>query len=207
MQNIEIWGTPNQRYLNIHKSGSSSIRDAIEKTYTSDEYSVEYFGDIHDTRVLWTALRDPYSRFIDAISYDLKYVGLGVSKDSILKTIGTRDKIHSYIFGLANPLFRGRGTVRHSMLQTSYLFEVKLDIYVAIEDLGLFCQMHFPTHAVTEGGKNLGVKKDQDIVKKFLDSNIELKKCVKDCLQVDYHTIELLNSSDKKWHWANGTIF
>ena len=205
LQNIEVWKCPTHQYINIHKSGSSTIRSYLTKLYKEADRQVVY--STTSDNIVWTVTRDPYNRFIDSLSYDLKYLGLEVSVDNIEKTIGSKTKLYDYIFGLSNPNFRGRGTVRHSMLQTTYLFDNNIDIIVDAKDLGIFCEMHFPTIEISQENMNMGDFKAQKIVSNYLDENKELKETLKGYLAIDYFTLERFNAVDRKWHWANGKLF
>jgi hypothetical protein len=198
LQNVEIWEHPEFRYINIHKSGSSTVRKCIESDTTIDSIDAD--------RVIWTVLRDPYDRFIDALSYDLKYVGLDVSVATILKILKGKG-LEDYIFGLSNIEFRGRGTVRHSMLQTTYLLDPMIDIYVDVNDLDAFCAIHFPKVEISEGGENTGVSDHRGILAAVLDNHPTLKTRIMDMLQIDYYMLRRLDALDKRWHWANGRIF
>ena len=174
LQNTEVWETEYFRYINIHKVGSSTVRKGISESFDSPPKE-----EAPDKVVTWTVLRDPYLRFIDAIAYDIGYVGQIVNQEAVLDRLQGAN-ISEYIFGLSNPIFRGRGTVRHSMPQVSYLLDMNLDIYVDIKDLSMFCSMHFPGVDFSKGGENLGVSEDRDVVAEVLDSHPLLKQKVLD---------------------------
>ena len=132
-----------------------------------------------------------------------------ILKDSvatILKILKGKG-LENYIFGLSNIQFRSRGTVRHSMLQTTYLLDPMIDIYVDVNDLDTFCAMHFPKVEISEGGENTGVKDHRGILVDVLDNNPTLKTRIMDILQIDYYMLKRLDALDKRWHWANGRIF
>ena len=207
IQNVEIWENSTQRYINVHKSGSTTIRSCLKQTYTDIKIAVDPGVYSDQSSITWTTLRDPYDRFINALSYDLGLVGMDVSENNIKQVAGTDKLLRDYIYGLSNPYYRGRGTIRYSMLQSSYLFDNRLDVYVDIKDLNIFCAMHFPEVELPPEGLNTGVKKNIDIVHKFFQENPMLNNSVYNLLYLDRFTMHRLDALDKRWHWANGVIF
>jgi len=208
VQNTEIWKLPTHQYLSIHKNASSYITECLLKKYDESEISFEYIAGNNPSELLaWTVVRDPLNRFINALSYDINKVGLQVTQNTINEVIGTTDKLCNYIFGKAPIRFRNSGKIRHSMLQTSYLFDNRIDIIVGIEDLDIFVKMHFPGIFIDPEDMNLGNKTLQNEVQNYLNNNPKTFETLNTLLAIDYFTLENFKAADSKWHWANGTIF
>ena len=202
LQNIEVLSTYDQQYLSIHKNGSSTIRKELNNRYGDSKVEEEILKKGKGPR--WTCLRDPYARFIDALSYDLKLVGIPVTEAGIRSVVGSEYQLNSYIIGTSNPR-RGKGFVRHSMLQTSYVLD-NLDFFVLDKDLSIFCNIHFST-PLDKPGENMGSAADRQEVSKYLEHNPSLKSYLNGILAIDYHLLNRLKAKELQWNWTDGRIF
>ena len=202
-QDREIWATKEQQYINIHKSGSTTIRTLLEKGFPGIR---SYLEPIKDS-VAWTVLRDPYERFVDALSYDILRTGLELTEGTLMQVIGDSYKLRQYIFGVSHPETRTSGLVRHSMLQVTYLTNISLDHFILDKDLDIFCSMHFPQHTLHSEDMNMGGLSEQEFVYEFLQKNPAIDSEVRNYLMIDYFLLNQLRAANRQWHWANGRIF
>ena len=175
----------------------------LEKQYPG---ILSYLEPVKDA-IAWTVLRDPYERFLDALSYDIWVNDLMLNEDTLNKVIGDNYKLRQYILGVSDPETRVKGRVRHSMLQTTYLMNVSLDYFVLDMDLGIFCDMHFPNIRLNSSDMNLGTKEGREYVREFLYKYPHIDKEVRNYLAIDYFLLDRLRANGRQWHWANGKIF
>jgi hypothetical protein len=197
LQYTEIISTDRHRYLVIHRNGSSTVRSCIADSDNSTT---------GNSIILWTVLRDPYDRFIDAVAYDIEYAGIEVSNNVLDTLVGTTSNIRKYICDLSvNEEMRNDGFVKHSNLQLTYLFDNRVDMYVDLQDLDAFCKIHFPnTSNVRVNTENT---KDKDLVRNYFDGKPELKEYVQGVISIDYIMINRLEEQQKKWEWYMGKVF
>jgi len=200
IHNTELFTTEEQSYLLIHKNACSSIRANLYQEFGDElKFRVEGPG------VRWTVVRDPYARFVDAISYDIRVQEVPIlwEEKEVLQYIKGIN-IAKYLANHVAHACAGRGHAPHSVLQTIYLFDNNIDIIVYAEDLKHFIPIHFKDPVPPQ---NMGVAPHQDIVRKALDSDIELKNRILDLLRVDYITLEHFKTQGQVWSWGGGKIW
>jgi hypothetical protein len=177
-QNKEFIETDKFQYLLIHKNGSSSVREIIEK----NKHIINSVWCPHKIR--WTVIRDPYERFMSGLSYDLKRHKVKLEDINISELFN----------GVVNINTRMNGNTNHCISQASYLINANIQWYVDIEDLNLFLNMHFDENKI--------INKNEEKIELNLD-----KKEIMKYLNFDYFIYDQIKSSNNLWKWNLGKIF
>jgi hypothetical protein len=179
-QNIELYETDKFQYLLIHKNGSTSIRECIK------DLNPVVTDKVNFQKVRWTVIREPYTRFVSGLKYDLKRHNLDPEDIDY-------DSLHT---GKVNLFSREKGHVNHSSSQIPYLINTHVNWYVELKDLPTFLKMHF--------GKNEFLNTDNTDKNINLDLEpVEVHKY----LELDYYIYWQIINSPNLWKWQNGKIF
>jgi len=177
-QNIELYETDKFQYLPIHKNGSCSVIECMK------DLNPSVTDEINLNKIRWTVIRDPYSRFVSGVKYDLKQHNLE-----------TKDIDYSSLHNFRiNLLTRKNGHVNHSASQIPYIINTNIDWYVELKDLSTFLKMHFNKTErlnISEDREDIGVPEEE--VRKYLE--------------VDYYVYREIINSPHLWKWQNGKIF
>ena len=201
----EIVVTPEQQYLLIHKTGCTSVVKGLRSRFGEEvPYMVE--RPVDSIHPLWTTVRDPYSRFISGLVYDIRsYLGEAIlDSASTLESFLVRYfKASQYLSPWVHPELRKVGRAPHSIPQAYYLQGTRIDTVVRMEDLSLFNQVHFGEDIKD----NIGSNADKDLLEQVLNSLPDLKREILSLLEVDRHLLDSLSREGKVWRWTDGAIF
>jgi len=185
IRNTELIETEKFQFLRIHKNGNWSIQKIIEELY-KDKWSLS--TEPSRGRPRFAVIRDPYSRFISGLKYDLERQKVDI-KDINIKKLFVSNEIH-----LRNLL---TGNIKHSISQVPYLINTGISHYIDIEDLNLFLKMHF--------GKSQHINKSNmktEEIEKYLNKDDIMKY-----LHLDYYIYNSIKHSPFLWEWQHGKIF
>jgi hypothetical protein len=200
IQKTEFFSTKEQCYILIHKNACSSIRANLRK-----EFGQRVIEGEPSRGIRWAVVRDPYTRFIDAVSYDIRRQNIAVTWEDIsIKEYIQTINMPKYIANHISHTFTSLGLAPHSVLQTIYLFDNNVDVVVYVEDLKHFIPLHFKDPSPPE---NMGEPIHQDIVYRAMEEMPLLKKEVLGLLSVDYIMLEHMRTQGKVWTWGCGKIW
>jgi hypothetical protein len=200
IQQTEFYSTEEQCYILIHKNACSSIRANLLK-----EFEGAVVEGTASEGIRWTVVRDPYTRFIDAISYDIRRQKVLVTwEDTSIKEYLKTIDMSNYISNHISHTFTSLGLAPHSVLQTIYLFDNNVDVIVYAKDLKHFIPIHFKNPVAPQ---NMGEPTHQDIVYKAIEELPVLKKEILGLLNVDYIMLEHMRTQGKVWTWGCGKIW
>lgn len=201
IQNPEFFNTEEQCYLLIHKNACSSIRANLREEFR------ERLREQESNGIRWTVTRDPYDRFVDAISYDIRkqYPKVSWENRKDIVQIIANIPLTNYIINNVPHAFTSLGTAPHSVLQSIYMFDASIDIIVDAKDLEHFIPIHFSNPVPAQ---NLGIEKHQDIVESILSTELlHIKDKAIDLLKIDYIMLESFRAQGRQWSWGCGKIW
>lgn len=121
--NREYYQAKNHQYLLIHKSGSSSIREAFDFEHEATPLPVP-------GKIVWTVIRDPVERFYSGLQYDSMQVGVLGSPN--WERIFTEVPLEQ----------RGGGKIPHTIPQSLYVLHQPVNVFVHLKDLDAFLRIH-----------------------------------------------------------------
>lgn len=201
----EIVMSPTQQYLLIHKTGCTTVVKGLRALYGEENV---FMGPqpVLGGGPLWTTVRDPYSRFISGLAYDISR-SLGPEHFSSLHNLRgfIRGSFNpsKYLSPYVHPEYRKEGRVKHAIPQVYYLYNCPIDVAVRTEELDLFCQVHFGTTIL----ENKGSSKEQEMLKSVIEEDEVLHSSILHLLEADYQLLDYLDREGKLWRWAEGKVF
>lgn len=187
----DIYKTKDFQYIQIQKNGCSSVRDLIYKNY-SDVESHDSF--LHNDRVSFAVLRDPWERTISGLAYDMQAHLGRIDLDLIDKRL---------FFSRVCEERREVGMVSHCILQSIYLFDFNPTFYVMLSDLSTFLEMHF--------GESVKVNRGSDQFKNELIRQLrkrpDLVERIGNYIEMDNFLIERIRNKEILWNFTLGRMW
>lgn len=207
LQNLEYWTLSPRKvqYLLVHSTGCSSIRNTMGIGHGT-EYEAEDLAPPNPDFVKWTCYKDPVERFKSGLFYDIKTTILNNSyednEEKIFARILNDERTFDCYNSLTNSGFlKKRGTIPHTVPQSVYWVNQPLDVFVPIEVLDMFLEMHFGF------SDQANVTEKNSIYYLYMDMISKYDTRIRDLHKFDYFFLQRLINEEMVWRWQNGKIF
>lgn len=196
VQNVEYITRGPIQYLLVHKSACSTIRNSIGQ--------FETLVRPRPGGYVWTCFRDPIKRFKAGLFYDIKNSGLlelyeGKEVELFKKILSQKETFDCY--GKISIDHRSSGRIPHTYPQVSYWYNQPIDLFVDINDITSFLNLHYDQCVdsnITD--KNLVYELFMDVISKYDDK-------IKDIHLFDYYFLDKMAKDNKIWQWEYGRMF
>ena len=184
--NYEWYDIRNSNYLLIHKNGCSTIRK---------NFDMNRIDSPSEYKFRWTTIRSPMERFISGLAYDIgrtKYVNVERLKKNP----------EELLFGEHNDFGIDAGMSTHTYMQSLYFLNEKINMFVKMEDLKDFIELH--NREYISEGENKTTEEEKQIAQEIV-SGID-KQRLDDLFYIENKIYNKIIHSEFIWNWRYGKI-